>query len=75
MNKLEKGIVDESTKCSSQTTKDSPIPQYRLFLPAIAPENDNPIFLLTPLDIATKNHMKTKVHDIVSRMHSELKDL
>lgn len=70
LEKLENGVLDESTKCN--TIFGPPVPQFRLYLPAIQPERDIHIFLLSPLAKDKKHKMKSKIKSIVAQQHSSL---
>lgn len=63
LDKLQNGVFDTSTKCTSFIFKTT-TPQYRLYLPEVQPETEK-VFLLTSLTSEKRHEMKESIRDIV----------
>ncbi len=66
LNKLQKGILDDSTKCRYINC---PVPQYRLYAPTLMqPDSSRKIFHLTPLSHESRKGLKSRFKEIAGRI-------
>lgn len=64
LEKLQKGECDGSTTCS----RFMPIPQFRLYAPALQPDGSSFTYLFSPFSKKVKKSIKGKIKELVDRI-------